>query len=812
MSSVVPDMRFAVRGLRRSPGFALTAVATLAIGIGVNAAVFTVTKAALFAGSPMVRENDRILYLTTTRYCCVSYPDFEDWRAQAKSFQGMAMVEGLQKTLTDHSGFPEIYSVTDVSANTFRLVGQQPILGRDFTASDESPGAAPVAILSYGFWERRYGRDAGIIGQTVRVNEIATTVIGVMPRGFSFPETQDFWMPMVRTPQRSKRDNRESWFVFGRLANGANIQSARTEMATIGKRLEAAYPQTDRGIVPEVRSFRDFFLDPNETLLYVSMLGAVAFVLLIACANLANLMLARAIGRAREISIRIALGAGRWRIIRQLLLESALLSTLGGFLGWWIAKWAVRAYELTPTRSTWRVLDYSMDYRVLAYLVAISIVTAILFGLAPAVRLSKLDVHAIVKAGGQGATGGRGGNRLSALLVTGETALAVILLAGAGLMIRSFWNIYSANIGVDATNVLAAELELPQAKYPDARAQNSFVDRLKMRLETVPGVESMSMASGLPTGRAMQLPYELPDASAAVVGKGARRPTVSAVTVGSDYFRTLGATVLSGREFITFDGPTGIPAVIVNQRFATEHWPGENPLGERLRVYDGDKPDAWRTVVGVVSNIAQDDFTRQSFDPLIYLPYEQTPPHAGTVPARYVWIIARTRVAPESLGNSFRRAAQAVDSGVPVLTLAGLPGILASNYRDTAKDAVLFLIFAAIAVLLASVGLYAVIAHSVSRRTQEIGIRMAVGATARDILKLVFLQGMVPLGVGLTIGLAASLAVDRVLKSELVNVSPSDPLTLIVAATVLILAAMLGCWIPARRAMRVDPMEALRHE
>ena len=333
MNSIVQDMRFALRGLRRSPGFVLTAVATLAIGIGVNAAVFTVTKAALFAGFPMVRENDRLLYLTTTRYCCVSYPDFEDWRTQAKSFQGMAMVEGLQKTLTDHSGFPEIYSVTDVSANTFQLVGQQPILGRDFTPSDESPGAPPVAILSYGFWERRYGRDAGIIGQTVRVNGISTTVIGVMPRWFSFPETQDLWMPMVRTSERSKRDNRESWFVFGRMADGASIESARTEMATIGKRLEAAYPQTDRAIVPEVRSFRDFFLDPNETLLYVSMLGAVAFVLLIACANLANLMLARAIGRAREISIRIALGSGRWRVIRQLLLESALLSTLGGLAG-----------------------------------------------------------------------------------------------------------------------------------------------------------------------------------------------------------------------------------------------------------------------------------------------------------------------------------------------------------------------------------------------------------------------------------------------------------------------------------------------
>jgi putative ABC transport system permease protein len=333
--------------LRRSPGVSLTAIATLAVGIGVNATVFSVTNAVLFKGFPSVDRNDGILYLSSTEGRCVSYPDFLDWRAQATSFEGMALVHGFGIILSDGTGAPERYEATDVTSDTFKLVGQRPILGRNFAPSDEVPGAAPVVILSDGFWKRRCAKDPAIIGRSVRINGAPTTVIGVMPAGFSFPQKLDVWIPLVPTPEYLQRDNRGTWFVFGRLAEGATIESARAEMETIGRRLAAAYPLTNRDYAsPVVRDFNGFFIGSDENLIYAAMWGAVGFVLLIACPNLANLLLARALSRSREISIRVALGAGRWRIVRQLLIESVLLSILDGVLGWWIAKWGVRFYEL----------------------------------------------------------------------------------------------------------------------------------------------------------------------------------------------------------------------------------------------------------------------------------------------------------------------------------------------------------------------------------------------------------------------------------------------------------------------------------
>ncbi len=798
------DIRLSFRTLAKSPGFTAVAVTMLALGIGVNAAVFTLTNAILFKGFPLVDRNDRIVYISGNG-CCVSYPDFEDYRAQAKSFEGMAIVHGVAKILSDQSGFPARYDATEVSAGTFTLAGQRPVIGRDFTPSDEAPGAQPVAILSYGFWERRYGKDPAVIGQTVRMNGLPTTIIGIMPQGFSFPQTTDLWVPLVQTPNVLKRENRDTWFVFGRLADGVTIETARAEIQTIARRIAAAYPLTNRDFIPRIQNFHEFFIGPNAITLYGSMWGAVGLVLLIACANLANLLLARAIGRSREAAVRIALGAGRWRIIRQFLIESVMLSGLGGLAGWWIARWGVRAYQLAmASKASWLILDYSMDHRILAYLIAISIGTGLLFGLAPAARLSKLDVNSMLKDGSRGATGGGRGKHLSALLVTGEMALAVVLLAGAGVMIRSFLKIYSADVGVKTENILIGSLGLPAEKYPRAESQVSFFDRLKTRLESIPGVESVAIAERLPTSGSRLLPYELAGAPPV---EDQRRPRLSALVIGPSYFQTLGAAVLSGRDFNAFDGASGVPVAIVNQRFASQYWPGEDALGKRLRFFNGKTPEPWLTVVGVASNIVQNDTTRQQFDPLVYLPYRQQP-QAG------MWVLARTRVPPGSLGTAFRREVQALDSDLPIYGPFAMTDRLQMywEYWDSRFYGILFLIFAAIALLLASIGLYAVIAHSISHRTQEIGIRMAIGATARDILKLVFRQGMLPLGVGLIIGLAASLAVNRILKSELVQVSPTDPLALFIASATLVLSATLGCLIPARRAMRVDPVVALRHE
>jgi putative ABC transport system permease protein len=443
-----------------------------------------------------------------------------------------------------------------------------------------------------------------------------------------------------------------------------------------------------------------------------------------------------------------------------------------------------------------------MDYHVLAYLIAISIGTGLLFGLAPALRLSKLDINAALKDGGHGATGGGRRRHLSSIFVTGQIVLAVVLLAGAGVMIRSFLHIYTAGVGVNPANVLMTFVVLPDAEYSRPAAQISFFDRLITRLEAIPGVESIAVASSDPTGGSLTFPYELAG-DPPVDEQG--RPKLSALVISPAYFRAVGAAILLGRQFNDADGGSGVPVVIVNQRFAGKYWPGENPLGKRLRLFDGKMPQAWLTVVGVASDILQNDGTRQEIDPLVYLPYRQKPREVMVV-------IARTRVAPGSLGTAFWREIQATESNLPIYEFFTLDERLKWNYRDSGNFAVLFLIFAAIALLLASVGLYAVIAHSVSQRTQEIGIRMAVGATSRDVLNLVFKEGMLPLGIGLAIGLIASLAVNRVLKAQLVHVSPTDPITLLIASGTLILAALLGCWIPARRAMRVDPVIALRHE
>jgi predicted permease len=450
--------------------------------------------------------------------------------------------------------------------------------------------------------------------------------------------------------------------------------------------------------------------------------------------------------------------------------------------------------------TSWLILEYTMDGRVLAYLIAISIGTGLLFGMAPALQLSRLDINAPLKDGGRGATGGARVKYLSALLVTGEMALAVVLLAGAGVMIRSFLRIHTANIGVDTTNVLTGSVDL-LARYPRAEDKDSFYERLVKRLEALPGVESVAMAESLPSWNVPKRVYEL---AGDPEFDPQRRSTLAIMKISQAYFRTMRAPLLAGREFNDADTAVSVPVAIVNGLLAAKFWPNEDAIGKRLRFWDGDAPESWLTVVGVVSNILQDDDTRQKIDPVVYVPYRQQPGGG-------VWMLARTRVSPSSLANAFRGEVQALDADLPVYGPFALTDRL-ERYWDSRFYGSLFLIFAAIALLLASSGLYSVVAHSIRQRTQEIGIRMAMGATTRDVLELVLKQGMLPLGMGLIIGLAASLAVNRLLAAELVQISPSDPLALAAASATLVVSAALGCLIPARRAMRVDPVVALRHE
>ena len=800
------DIRFGVRTMAKNPSFTMVAVVALALGIGANATVFAITNGVLFKNMPFV--SDRILYLANTNVSRgqnrlgLSYPEFRDWRTQAKLFDAMGAYRFSVANLSDKTGVPSRFNVAEISANTFSMTGQKPVLGHDFTADDEKAGAAPVAILGYGIWENRYGKSNAILGQSIRINDVPTTVIGVMQRDLKFPIDSELWIPLVPKADFEKREARRLR-AFGEMAPGITEKLAAAEMETIARNLEKEYPATNQGIRPVVHSFSEEFNGGDVRVLLAALMGAVAFVLLIACANVANLLLARAVDRSREISIRIALGASRWRIIRQLLVESVMLSITGGVLGWLISIWGLRVFDASVRDRIPTWMNFSMDYRGFAYLAAVSIGTGLLFGLAPALRLSKLDVNTSLREGGRGSSGGPRARYLSALLVVSEMALAVVLLAGAGLMIRSFLNLYRTNVGVNTKNVLVMRLFLPEAKYPRPEDQITFHQRLKARLDSLPGVEVSSIAITMPTGGSMDFPYEL-EHSQPVDEK--RRPNLSALVINPDYFRTMDLHALRGRTFTDADGVAGGPAVvIVNQRFAEKSWPGDDPIGKRLRIFNGKDPEPWLTVVGVVPNILQNDVSVREPDPIIYLSYRHKP-------QRDMSIMARTRVPPGTLGTAFRREVQAIDEDLPLYNLRTLEERIALNYWAQEIFGTLFAIFAGIALVLASVGLYAVIAHSVSQRTQEIGVRMALGASGQNILQLVFAQGIKQLAIGLAIGLAAAFGLTRVLRSLLVQVSPTDPLTLALVALVLAAAATLGCLIPARRAMRLDPVLALRNE
>jgi predicted permease len=801
LESIAQDARHALRAVKRSPASTVVAIATLAIGIGVNATVFTVTNAVLFKGFAGVEGNDRLLYISDGG-CCVSYPDFEDYRDQSTSFTGMAIVHGVSFVYSDPGRFVEHVEANENSAEVFRLVGQRPLLGRDFTPADEVDGAPLVGILNYRFWERRYQRDPGVIGRVVKKNGVPMTIVGVMPDGFSFPQRVDVWVPLVKTPQVLSRANRNTWCVVARLADGATIEQGRAEILGIAGRLAARYPDTNKDFRPVVGRFDEFFIGSNATLIYGSMWGAVGFVLLIACANLANLLLARALQRSRELSISVALGARRSRIVQQLLVESVMLSAAGGFFGWWIAKWGVRVYELAMAdKSSWLILDYTMDAGVLGYLIAVSVATGLLFGLLPALRLSRLDINVALKDGGRGATIGGHAKQLSALLVVGEMALAVVLLAGAGVMIRSYLKIHGADMGVDLARVIGGSIELPASRYPNPENRTAFHARLAARLQALPGVESVATTDTLPSWGSSTVSYEV----AGTPSTGAAAPLkLATLKISPSYFRTLRAPVVAGRAFTDADDEPARPVAIVNQRFARQFWPFVDPIGQRFRDVDGPAPGPWITVVGVASNIVQNDLNRQRVDPLIYRPYRQQP-------ARGAWIVVRTSDASAGLINAFRREVQTLD---PELPLYG-PMLVTERlerFWDSRFYGSLFLIFAGIALLLASVGLYTVVAHSVRQRTQEIGVRITLGASARDILALVCRQGLLPSALGLAIGLVASLGINRMLASQLVQVSPWDPATLAVAALSMSVAAGVGCLIPALRAMRVDPIVALRHD
>ena len=804
------DLRHALRTLLRDRSFTLTAIGMLTLAIALNVAAFTLMSTMLFRGYPLVERNDRLVYIQERGAlgCCVAYGNFVDWRRQAMSFEGMAFVDGRPLTISDDSGGKERLAAQIASADLFRLLGVQPLIGRDFIADDAVPGAAPVAILSYRFWQRRFGGNADVIGQTLETDETPLTMIGVMPEGFSFPEHQDLWMPVPSTLAPTDRAP-SGFLVVARLSDGATVSGAQAELATISRRLAAAYPDTNRGVTPEVQPHAAFFFGDDAKVLYGSMWAATWFVLLIACANLANLSVARTLGRTHEFSTRLALGAGCLRMSRQMLIENLLIATVAGACAWWLAKWSIETYA-AATASVHYVLDFSMGRGTLAYLAAIALAAGVLFTLVPIANLCRIDLSVSLKGGARGSTPAFSSKQ--AALIVGQMIFAVVLLSGSGVLVRSFMKFETASLGIDARDVLAAFIELPAEKYFDTQTRIEFMSALEARLETLPGVALATTTAFRPLAGAMTRAFEIEGRAPEGDITGAALPTVSAILTGPDYVRAVGAAVLEGRDFADTDQASSPPVAIVNRRFAQAHWRNENAVGKRVRLSSGDGAGDWLTVVGIASNIMQGDPTRQTYPPLVYLPQRQ-------FPTPFFWALAKTTVPPGTVAAAARREIQSLDPDLYLTDVSPLDEMIGFNaelmdveHQHLGRNAVLFPIFAGSALLLAAVGLYAVVAHSVGRRTREIGVRMAIGATAAHIWLWVLRQGMGPVAIGLVVGLVVSLGVNRMLRSQLIGVEFYDPVTMVVAPVVLVLVGLLACRIPARRAMRVDPSAALRRD
>ena len=801
------DAAFAVRLLVRQPGFTLAAVIALALAIGANATVFTLANAFLFKNLPF-DAADRIVYISGRNPHrpgprTVSFPDYLDLQTQVPSLMGTGALTTCTVDLSDGVALPEPFRCANISAGAFALLGQRPVLGREFGPDEELADGPRVTVLGNALWRARYGGDLGIVGRTIRLNDVSTTVVGVMPAGFTFPGTSDLWLPLIRTSAMERRASR-TLTMFGRLSDGASLGSVNAELGVVASRLATAYPATNAEVGFIAETFNDRYNSGQTGRLLYWLLWAVVFVLLIACANVANLVLARAVVRAREMSIRASLGARRWQVVRQLVIESLLIALLGGAAGTVLGLWGVRVFDavLVPTVKP-AYIDFSIDARVVLYLVGVTATAAILFGLAPALPVSKLDLTMALKEASAGAGTSRRARTISAALVVVEVALAVVLLTAAGLMARSFVNTTKANIGFEPGDLLSFSVNLRRTKYPTASEQVGFYERLKSSIGAIPGVDAISVTSDLPAESPDEFDYDIEGAPAGAAPRGAM-----GLLVDEDYFRVLGVRARRGREFQVTDTPSMPPIVIVNEAFARRAWPGQESVGRRVKLTarDGDRleEDTWLTVVGVVPDVLQDD---ESFEltPVIYLPYRQRPENG-------MELLVRARMPAGSLAESIRREVGALDSDLAVRGLRPMSESLwLRNWRHRVFGA-MFSIFGVIALVLASVGLYAVMAHAVGQRTREFGVRRTLGAGTAAIAFLVIRQAASRFVVGLTAGLAGAVAVTRVLDSMLVGIAPVDPLTFLTVTVVLGGAAALGCAIPARRATRVDPLVALRSE
>jgi len=806
------DLRFAARLIVKDRWFSAAAVAAIALGIGANTVGFTIINAAFVRGFSF-DQADR-LYAISWRHPAgrrtpASAADLNDWRQQSRTFAGIAGYSFDALSLSDDVAPPEQANGSRVTANHFAVLRQPPLLGRDFGPDDERRGADGVVILGYDLWKNRYAKAPDVLGRTVRINGRAATIIGVMPDRMKFPENSELWIPMVPTDEQLDRRVR-SVAAFGRLADGVSPDAARAELAGLAEGIRAANPDYARQVAGiRVETFLDRFLGGAVRPMFITVMGAVVFVLLIACANVASLLLSRSLHRSREIAVRYSMGATRARVVRQLLVESIALSTIGGVLGLGLAWVGVGAFEAAVRLSQppyWLV--FTMDQRVLAYVAGICVATGVLFGLAPALQVSRHNQVAALKDGGRGAVGGRRAGRFASGLVVAELALTVVLLCGAGLMLRSFMALYASDPGFEVNGLARMRLHLQPAGYPTVESRAAFFDRLLPSLAAVPGLASVAVTSVAP-------PLSGPESEIVLegdrpTGQGQDRPVVSTVAITPGYFQALGATIARGRDFTVLDATAGERPAIISSVMAERFFPGQDPVGRRFGFApESDGTSAgqveWRTIVGVSAPILQGEPNQAFRSAVAYVPFREDTPRTAS-------LLVRSSLPTAAVMADVRRAVQAIDADQPVFTIQTLADVLAEERLLHKIFATLFAVLAAIALVLSSVGLYAVMAYAVTQRTQEIGVRMAVGAQRWQVSWLFLRRALTQLALGLTLGLPAALGLAQVARFQLVEIAPNDPVTMIGITLVLATVAIGAALVPVRKAARVDPAIALRAE
>jgi predicted permease len=810
MADLFRDMRYALRVLLKSPGFAVVAVLTLALGMGANTAIFSVVNAVLLRPLPYPEAN-RLVYLgewsEQIPEMSISMANFNDWRAENTVFESMVAYQSDNVVLTGR-GEPERLRLRRITAGFFPTLRVRPILGRELTQEDDKVGAARVVLLGEGFWERRFGRDPNIVGQQVTLDAESFTVIGVLPSRLhgSLRQTDLFaslWRLEDQLGGEANRGSHPGIYAYARMKPGVTVEHARAEMKSIAQHLDELHPESNGNDSVVLQPLLDAIVEDVRTSLLVLM-GAVGFVLLIACANIANLLLARATERYRELAVRMALGAGRWRLVRQVLTESVLLSLAGGVLGLLLAVWITAALVRGTPTGVPRMDEVSVDRSALFFSFGLSILTGIVFGIVPALQASRTDVQETLREGGRTGTAGGGRRRLRDFLVAAEVAVSLVLLVGAGLMAKSLFHVLEADGGINPANVLTARLSLPDAKYNDDAKRRNFVSQLVAKAQSIPGVEAAGYKNPLLggsqnayviEGRALPPPGRLPSADMSRVSPGA--------------MPAMGMRLLSGRYFDAHDNENTQHVCIIDETFAKQNFAAGDALGKRI--YSGGPPEAgqhpdWLTIVGIVAHVKNYGVDQPSRVEM-YVPEAQRPAGGGSIVVR-----SAATADPAALTAGLREAIRTLDPDIPLYEFRPLEDIVNENTASRRLSVLLIGSFALVALLLAAVGVYGVMAYVVTQRGHEIGIRMALGASQKEILEMVFMQGLRLALVGIAAGLAGAVALTRLMSNLLFHVSALDVPTFASGASALAAIVLLACWLPARRATRVDPIIALRYE